>query len=704
MNRLKKWAMTLLCAMLILTLFGSFSVFAASYAPYYSYEYNDYDESVDAPIGYVPSATINGPSLGLTNFSGINDMYYDGKDSVYLLDSGNNRIVVVDKAFQFQRVYAELKDEAGQPIQFSEAMGLTVAPDGTMYVADTKAYRVLVIGPDGIVKNIITRPDEALKNTGAAFDAQKVLLDKDGNLYVTTKGINLGLFVFSPQGEFLRFWGANEVPTTMEAMMNYIRKRFLTETQLKSFALATPVVVENFDIDDEGFIYMVSAYKNEGTVAEPGLLRKVNFKGEDVLDPELVFGDLEWDRKPYPLAVRTWFNDVDVDDQGFVNLIDPNRGRVFQYTDSGQLISVFGSLGNQTGCFLYPSAIETIGDKIYVSDSKKNVVYEFSPTVYGQTVRSAVQKMNKYDMEGSIEEWQTILSKNTNSKYAYQGLGRVYDSMGDYEQAMKYYKLADAREDYSKSFQQFRSQWLESYFPVVLLAIAGIIGLLILASVGMKKLSAVKEGEAYSRMQSKYAFPLYTLFHPTDGFSQFKFRKNQSMRLSALIVFAWVAGVTLSFFATGFPFNENRPMDYNAWINLMQTLGVFLLFVISNWAVSTLMSGKGTMSEIIATTSYALIPYIVSIYINIGLSNILSQTESVFLGMVTTIGLLWSAFILLCGMYSIHQYTFLKTVFSLIVTVVGMLIIVFLLILFFGLLQQCWTFIVSFVKEAELRI
>lgn len=703
MSRFKKWAMSLLCAGLVFILLGSVSVFAASFAPYYSYEYNDYDESVDAPIGYVPSATITGPSLGISNFNVINDMYYDGENAVYLLDSGNSRVVVVDREFQLQRV-VELKDENGEAVQLSEAKGLTVAPDGSLYIADTKAYRVLITTPEGVVKQIITRPDEALQNTGASFDVEKVLLDKDGNIYVTARSINLGLMVFSPEGEFLRFWGANEVPTTMEAMMNYIRKKFLTDIQLESLALATPVVVENFDIDDDGFIYIVSAYRNEGTVAEPGLLRKLNYKGEDVLDPELIFGDVEWDRKPYPEAKRTWFNDVDVDDQGFVNLIDPTRGRVFQYTDSGQLISVFGALGNQTGCFLYPSAIETIGDKVYVSDSQKNVIYEFSPTLYGETVRSAVLKMNNYDMEGSIEEWQTILSKNTNSVYAYQGLGRVYDSMGDYEQAMKYYKLADAHDEYSKSFQQYRSQWLDSYFPVVLLVIAGIVALLILASVGMKKLSVVKEGEAYSRMQSKYAFPLYTLFHPTDGFSQFKFRKIQSMRLSAIIVFAWIVGMTLNFFYTGFSFNENRAMDYNVWINLMQTLGVFLLFVIANWAVSTLIDGKGTMSEIIATTSYALIPYIVSIYINLGLSNILCQTESVFIGMVSTIGLLWSALILICGMYSIHQYTFLKTLLALVLTVVGMLIIVFLLILFFGLLQQCWTFIVSFVKEAELRV
>lgn len=689
---------------LVLACLAVLPVSAVSFAPYYSYEYNDYDESVDAPIGYVPSETVTGASLGLSvNFNGINDMYYDNEDTLYLLDSGNSRILAVDSQMQLKKEYSGFVDQNGAEIQFNGAQGLTVGPDGRMYVADTQGYRVLIINPDGLVERIITRPDEALNNTEAAFDAQKVLLDKDGMLYVTAKSINLGIFVFSPEGEFVQFWGANEVPTTMQAMMNYIRKRFLTQIQLEAFQLATPVTVTNFDIDADGFIYTLSPYKDEGTVAVPGLLRKLNYKGEDVLDPELVFGDVEWDRKPYPQTVRTWFGDVDIDDQGFINLVDTARGRVFQYTDSGQLITVFGAIGDQTGCFQYPSAIESVGENILVSDSKKNVVYVFSPTDYVRSVRSAVDRMNRYDLEGSLDEWQAILSKNTNSLYAYMGMGRVYDAQGDYVQAMKYYKLAHAQEDYSKSFQQYRTQWLSQYYPVVLLVIIAIVALLVLAAWLIKRFSVVPEGAAFSPLESKYSFPIYTLFHPTDGFSQFKFRKNQSVLLALGIVVVWAVVVTIQFFATGPSFNDNRPIDYSLWVNLLQTVGVYLLFIVANWAVCTLMDGKGTLSEIAATVSYALLPYIVSILINVGLSNILSQSEAVFMSMVTVLGVAWSLLILICGLYAIHQYSFTKTLLSILLTLIGMMLIVFLAILFFGLLQQAWTFAVSVYKEALLR-
>ena len=687
--------------MFLLLAASSLTAFAV---PYYSYEYNDYDESVAAPVGYVPSAAVTGVSLGLEqNFSGINDMYYDNNGTVYLLDSGNNRILTLDSDFKLKKAYENFKDAQGNAVAFSEAQGIAADSAGRMYVADTKANRVLIIGQDCVVEKIITRPDKALNNTGASFNAGKVILDKDGRLYVSATNINLGLFVFSPEGEFLQFWGANEVPTTAQAMLDYMRKRFMTNEQRAIFTLATPVTVTGFDFSQDGFLYTVSPYKNEGDVAVPGLIRKLNFKGQDILDPELVFGDLEWDRKQ-SLSKRTAFVDVAVDELGFVNLLDYNRGRVFQYTDSAQLVSVFGARGDMTGGLEAPSSLIAVGEKIYVADTKKNVIYEYSPTVYVQNVRSAVRKMNAYDLEGSLQEWRTIVSKNTNSLYAYKGMGRVYEAQGHYKEAMRYYKLAYAREDYSKSFQQYRMQWLEQYYYIVLILAAAAIALLIVATRMVARNSKAAEGQPYSRLESKYLFPVYTLFHPTDGFDQFKSRNIQSMRLSALIVFFWVAAVTVQFFCTGPAFAKYRPTDYNLWINLLQTAGLFLLFAVSNWAVCTLMDGKGRLTAIVAAAAYAMIPYIASLFVNTGLSNILAQDEYVFMGIVSAVGILWSLMLLVCGMYAIHQYSFLKTIFSLVFTVVGIFIIIFLGMLFFGLLQQTWAFVVSVYREAMLRI
>jgi tetratricopeptide (TPR) repeat protein len=699
----KKIALMAFGLVFVLAIAGQYKV-SAAYAPYFTYEYNAFDGSVAAPPGYTPSDSISAATLGLkTSFNSLNDIYFDNKDTIYILDSGNSRIIAVDTKFNIKKVYNDFCDKDRNKIDFTGAGGMTVGKDGTIYVADTNNQRILLINQQCLITHIITRPDNALKNTQAAFDPFKVLVNDDGEIYVTANSINLGIFVFSQTGEFIRFWGGNEVPKTGQAMLNYIRKQFLTKTQLKSFVQATPVTIANFDIDKKGFIYTLSPYKDQSTVAEPGLLRKLNFQGQDVLDPSLVFGDIEWDRKPYPLAIKSWFNDVDIDSQGFINLLDPPRGKVFQYTDSGQLISVFGALGDQTGCLSAPTAIESVENKIYVTDAKKNCIYGFSPTSYVETLRKAVIKMNYYDLNGSLTEWNTILSKNSNSIYAYKGIGRVYDAKGDYQKAMLYFKLANDRPEYSKSFVQYRKIFMEHNYIWLLLAAVVLLAFLIITTKLIAKYSIVSEGSTYSKLESKYTFPIYTMFHPTDGFSQFKFRNNTSIRLSFGIIIAWFFTELVRYFATGVPFNTNQAIDFNPLITLTRTVGIFVLFAVANWAMCTLLDGKGTFKEIIATVSYSLIPYILSIFINTCMSNALVIEESVFMGIVSTIGIMWSFLLLFCGLLSIHQYSFSKTIFSIILTLLGIVIIVFLIILLYGLLQQAFNFLISVYNEALLR-
>ena len=69
---------------------------------------------------------------------------------------------------------------------------------------------------------------------------------------------------------------------------------------------------------------------------------------------------------------------------------------------------------------------------------------------------------------------------------------------------------------------------------------------------------------------------------------------------------------------------------------------------------------------------------------------------------ISVIGLLWSAVLLLGGLYAIHQYSFGKTLFSVLLTLIGMLIIVLVLVVFYTLIQQAFGFIHSLYQEATL--
>ena len=703
---MKKFLKLLICLLLaVATIFSALSAAAKSveYAPYKGYEYNDYEESVSAPTGYIPEFEINARTLGLAiPLNNPSDLYYDNNGHLYVLDSGNSRIIKLDNNFAVEEMYSDFKTQAGEDIDFTGAQGMTVGNNGLIYVADTENTRVLVI-EGTTVKNIITRPDSTLLNSDTPFQATKVQIDRKGYIYVIAQTVNLGAFVFKPDGTFVNFFGSNPIMQTAEVIANFIRKRFMTKAQIAAMEQQTPITFTNFDVDADGLFYTVT--RDLGTRSSTGMVRCLNYDGADVIDAKsnTGFGDLEWDRDYWAESKVTKFVDISIDEDGFLNLLDQGRGRVFQYTTDGKLVTECGGYGQQTGLFENPSSLETVDRKIVVADSKTGELTVFKPTEYATQLRKGFMLLNSSDSDGAMEIWQNILKQNTNSQYPYYGIGMVNDAKGDYKSAMKNFKLAGAHTEYSKAFREYRKEFVADWYWAIIIIAVAIITAIFLAVKKVKKLFVAEDGSAFSRAETKYAFPLYTVFHPADGFDQFKTRKLQSYLMAFIFVILWFVIKTIEFFNTGYTFNSNRDIDYNFLVTLITTIGAFILFVAANWSVCTLFSGKGSLKEIVAVTGYSLIPMLVAKLINVFLSNILTLEESAFMSIVLIIGIGWSAIMFIVGLYMVHQYSFIGTIGSILLTVVGMLIIAFLIVLLCTLIQQTTSFIRSIASEMALR-
>ncbi len=723
----KKIVAIVLAMVLLLAIPFNIGASPVTGVPYNTYDYNFYKESIAAPAGYVPAERIDGASLGLdSELLKPQDIYYDGNETIYLLDSGNGRVLLLDTQFKVKdtflltappqidmSMYPGLTEEevleavGSDPVEVKTATGITVGTDGRMYIADPTGERVHVYNADRSYAYAITRPQTARLDEEMPFNASKVSVDNRNNLYVVTQSGNMGTFVFDGEGNYQRLFGGNSVVQTAEVIMKYMLRPFLTQAQLEGMQSSVPITIANFDVDAEGFMYTTTIVKGESVVPS-GVVRKLNYLGQDILEEKLVFGDLEWDRQSPKLAVITSFNDVDVDENGFVNLLDKARGRVFQYAETGELIAVFGAYGDQFGEFgTDPQAIESIGESVVVVDTSKNCLIRFEPTSYAKQYRSALIRLKRDDFDGSLATWESLLSENSNNANAYYGIGRVYDMQGDYATAMKYFKLAGDRDAYSEAFQEYRNLTIKAMFVPMLGVLAGLIAIYVVYRVIKKKRGKVAQrelgGSAYSKLESKYAFPLYTLFHPMDGFGQLKPRKIGSLRVAGIILVALFTVFTLNFFLTGYIFNQNRLSEYSLLIMVMKTIGIALLFVISNWAVCTLFNGNGNLKEITCVTTYALLPLIFAMFANVVMSNFLSGTEGAIMNILLTVCIVWSFLLLLCGLYCIHEYNMTQTFFSVIATVLGMAVIVFLLIMFTSLLQQTWSFVYSIVLELIQR-
>ena len=89
---------------------SSMSVMAAENR---SYVYNEYAETVSAPSGYTFTKIILGSQLGIGDFNSPEDVFVD-ENNIYISDSGNNRIVVLNKDYTLSNIIDTViyKDEA----------------------------------------------------------------------------------------------------------------------------------------------------------------------------------------------------------------------------------------------------------------------------------------------------------------------------------------------------------------------------------------------------------------------------------------------------------------------------------------------------------------------------------------------------------------------------------------------------------------
>jgi hypothetical protein len=196
----------------------------------------------------------------------------------------------------------------------------------------------------------------------------------------------------------------------------------------------------------------------------------------------------------------------------------------------------------------------------------------------------------------------------------------------------------------------------------------------------------------------------YTMFHPFQGFEEIKGNKRGSISVSMLILVTWFISAIFNRQLTGFIFNPYRVDRLNILTLLPGTIILFMVWTISNWGFSTFLDGNGTFKEIWIVSAYSLVPHILAIFICIFLSNFLTIEGGVFLSWIYLIGQWWSIILMVLGLKEIHEYTFKRTLFSIVLTILGIFIITFLALLTFSLYNQVVTFIRTIYSEILFRL
>ena len=128
------------------------------------------------------------------------------------------------------------------------------------------------------------------------------------------------------------------------------------------------------------------------------------------------------------------------------------------------------------------------------------------------------------------------------------------------------------------------------------------------------------------------------------------------------------------------------------------------LWTVSNWCFTCLMNGEGKLTEVYTAICYSLTPMVLLYFPATILSRLMIQGEAPLLRAILVIALVWSCALIFVGMLVIHNYSLPKNVATSLLTVLGMLIILFLAVLFAGLMQRMVAFCLNMFNEIMFRL
>ena len=706
----------ILCALFVIVMIASTMVMSTSASSaYQTYTYAIGGYALYSPDAYTAdNDVIDSKYMGLeTPLSNPNDLITDKEGNVYIADTGNNRIVCLDRYYKFKFEIKNFVNAQGVSDNLTAPEGLYVTKD-RIWICDTGAARIVVCDRQGNFLKIIEAPESNLFGDSALYKPVAMAVDQYNRLFVVSSTTYQGIIVMTEEGEFTGFIGAQAV--TISAW-EILWRRFQTKEQQEQKASNVSTEFNNITIDDAGFIYVTTSSIGEGSVqsainskSKDGKfmpVKMLNTNGDEIMQRngfwppagEVDFSTLSNDK----IRGVSTITDVAVGQEGTWSIIDQKRQRIYTYDSNGSLLFAFGDIGTMLGNLTSIEAITYQGSKMLVLDKTTCAFTVFKRTEYGDILIEAIAAENDQDFDLAIEKWTEVLQRNSNFDAAYVGIGQAMYRGGKYEASLEQYEAAYDTDNWSKSFQQIRREWMSDYF---IWLIVGIVAIIWLISFLNKKITKVNQKAATSGGKRTFVeellYGFHLMLHPFDGFWDLKHERRGSVR--AAVVYIVVTILTFYYQSIGQGYLLNPTGAYSSiWMQAIGVLVPLMLFVLANWCLTTLFEGEGSFKDIFVACSYSLLPLPLLIIPATIASNVVTLSEMGIISMLSTIAFIWLGMLIFFGTQVTHDYPMLKNVITVLGTAVGMVFIIFIALLFSTLVGKMVSLVTNIITELQYR-
>ncbi len=655
---------------------------------YESYTYSAEDEPLLVPAPYTDTRVVTATDLELDAFSELSDIVYDGNGQLYMSDTGNNRVIVTNADLSKATVLQNF-DNDGVSDSFNRPVGICVN-ETTLYVADSENARILAFDRKTLLlQKEFLQPEITVLGDSYQYKPLKIGVTAANHLFVIAEGVNQGLVELDENGNFATFLGA---PSVIPNFFDLIWRKFATKEQLAQLEKYVPTEYDALSVDDNGFVYAVS--KN----SENRLFVKLNHQGSNVLDVDVLeIGDTRYadGQKPYLVDVA--------EEENIFYLLDSKQGKIYVHSDEVGQLFTFGSNATQKGCFYTASAIELAGSRLYVLDGNKNSITIFEPTSFGKNVIEAVklQKQGKYSEAN--EYWEKISVQCSHYPLSESGRAEADIEAGNYRAAMARAKSIRDKDTYEDAFKKQRDEIIRHYFIFIFIIAVAVILIIIFLPKLLRKIPLFRKIQN-SDFYQKYKYSTYTSFHPFDGFWDIKRagKGNMAVALTILGLFTVLYAIRAQF--SGYIVTDTVSSEVNVLFECLTILLPLGFYVVSNWCFTTLMDGEGSLKDVFIATCYALKPYVLLAVPLLLLSQILTAEEAMFYQFLDVICWIWVLALLFFGMITTHDYSLSKGFLTLICTVIGICLILFIGLLFINVIQDVVSFVKDIYREISYRM
>ncbi|MGD9909789.1 MAG: YIP1 family protein [Candidatus Izemoplasmatales bacterium] len=642
------------------------------------YPYDTFTVDYEGNLTYTQTAYT---PVGVLNrndeLSAPEDLYI--KDNfVYVADTGNHRVVVFNYSGEIVRIIGE--GELVSPT------GVFVSDENYLYVADKGNQLVFKYSLEGDFIRTFSRPTEPLFGSSSPFIPLKVVVGRGENIYIIGDGSTSGVIQLNYDGSFLGYFGVN---LSSKSLVEKIADLFVTQG---SYASNTPPSPTNIALNDQSLVYTSTPNTIEA-------LKKLDVNGNNILttvnyNEQQNVVDLSVNQDGYLYAIY---------DDGLIAEYDPNGNLLFAF-------DVVSSVSNVLGLIQTPSAIAVDEyQNLFVIDMGRSEIITYQPSNFSLLVHQAIDLYNEGNYTDSTALFEEILYQNDNFALAHSALGKAYYQAGDYSSALVEYQKASDISGYSETYWKIRDLWLKDHLTTIFILILTFSVLSFTVKQLNKKTTVFA---AFNKQVSQFkqrpfvkkiTLLSYMMKHPIDASYQIK-REHRTDNYTSTGILVFVFTLYLLYLGyAGFIFNTGAS-SVHFGLEVAKFFGVILLFVFSNYLVSTLFDGEGWLRDIFRTVTYALAPILIYLPFYILLTNVLTLNETILLQIFGFFMISYTLILIFIGVKEIHNYEIMETFKNLLLTIFTMLIICLIGFIIYVFGSQLLDFIMSWLKEVFFRV